>query len=310
MPATDVVTTARRALGPVGAYLGGPMTGMSPIAEQRREVARLERLGYGSVWTNDQISGKDIFAHLAVLLAATDRIVVGSSVANIWGRHPATMHGGGAVLAEAYPDRVVLGVGVSVARAAEFVGASYDRPLRTMREYLDGMDAPPFAAAPPSAPFPRVLAAIGPKMAALAGERTDGAIPFGMPVAHTAATREIIGPDKLLIVGQQTVFDTDRDRAREIAREQKAAMVKGNPGSPYLTNLTRFGITADEIANVTDSVVDATTAYGDESAILDRVRAQLDAGADQVLLFLSGDSLTATGDVFERLAEPVASLRG
>lgn len=309
MVATDVVSIARQRLGSVGVYLNDPMTKLAPVDGQRREVARLERLGYRSVWTNEQISGKDIFAHLGILLAATDQIVVGSAVANIWARHPATLHGGGALLAEAYPERVVLGIGVSVARAAELVGASFARPTARMREYLDAMDAPPFAAAPPDVAYPRVLGAIGPKMTALAGERTDGSIPFGMPAAHTAASRELIGPDKLLIVGQQVVFDTDRTRARDTARQLKAGMYKANPSSQYFTNLTRFGFSEDDIASVSDAVVDATIAHGDESAIAERLREQFDAGADHVVLFLAADGLTAAGDTLERLADALLSVR-
>lgn len=301
----DVVTAARQRLGAVGAYLGSPPGAPAPIDEQRREVARLERLGYRSIWTNEQISGKDVLAHLAILLAATDRMVVGSAVANVWARHPATLHGGAAQLAQAYPGRVVLGVGISYAHAARYAGAEFGKPVPQMRDYLDRMDAPPLAAVPPAVRYPRVLGAIGPRMTALAGARTDGAIPFGMPVEHTAACREILGPDKLLIVGQQLVYDTDPDRARETARALKVAAQKYNPDSPYLSNLARFGFSADDIATVADPVVDATIAHGDADVIAARVRAQLAAGADHVVLFPSSQTLADADDALERIADAV-----
>jgi probable F420-dependent oxidoreductase len=301
----DVVTAARQRLGGVGAYLANPTQAPAPVDEQRREVARLERLGYRSIWTNEQISGKDVLAHLGILLAATDRMVVGSAVATVWARHPATLHGGAALLAQAYPGRVALGVGISYERSARYAGADYGKPVPRMREYLDRMDAPPQAAVPPAADYPRVLGAIGPRMTALAAERADGAIPFGMPVDHTAASRRILGPDKLLIVGQQVVYDTDRDRARDAARALKTAMRTLNPSSPYFTNLTRFGFSDNDIATVGDAVVDATIACGDENAIAARVREQFAAGADHVLLFPSTQTLAAAGDALERLADAV-----
>ena len=47
-----------------------------------------------------------------------------------------------------------------------------------------------------------VLAALGPKMLELAGERADGAHPYNVPPEHTREAREILGPNKLLCVEQ------------------------------------------------------------------------------------------------------------
>jgi alkanesulfonate monooxygenase SsuD/methylene tetrahydromethanopterin reductase-like flavin-dependent oxidoreductase (luciferase family) len=56
-------------------------------------------------------------------------------------------------------------------------------------------------------------------MLALAGEIADGALPAGLPPEHTARARQLLGPDKLLVVGQSVVVDDDRDRARATARQ-------------------------------------------------------------------------------------------
>ncbi|MEH0582222.1 MULTISPECIES: LLM class flavin-dependent oxidoreductase [Streptomyces] len=83
------------------------------------------------------IGGKDVFAQLGIWLAATERIVVGSGIANMWARPGRTMHGAAAVLADGYPGRFVLGIGTGKADQAAAVGLRYDRPLAQLRSYLD-----------------------------------------------------------------------------------------------------------------------------------------------------------------------------
>ena len=92
MGTATVVAEARRALGPVGVFLPFPLAD-GPSADQQREAARrLEAAGYRAAWTNEAVGGKDALVQLAVLLAATDRLVLGTSIANIWAgrRRPLT----------------------------------------------------------------------------------------------------------------------------------------------------------------------------------------------------------------------------
>ena len=79
---------------------------------------------------------------LAILLAATERMAFGTSIANIWARAPQTAHGAAALLSQAFPDRFVLGLGVGYPHQAASVGREFGRPVGTMREYLDQMGAP------------------------------------------------------------------------------------------------------------------------------------------------------------------------
>jgi alkanesulfonate monooxygenase SsuD/methylene tetrahydromethanopterin reductase-like flavin-dependent oxidoreductase (luciferase family) len=110
----------------------------APSADLQREaVRRLEHAGYRAAWTNEGVGGKDAFVQLAVLLAATERMVFGTSIANIWARQPQTAHGAAALLAQAYPDRFVLGLGVGYPYQAASVGREFGSPLATMRDYLD-----------------------------------------------------------------------------------------------------------------------------------------------------------------------------
>ena len=99
---TTTVEAARRALGPVGAFLPVPTTSAPPADLQRGAVRRLETRRLWRAWTNEVI-GKDALVQLAVLrsvlLAATERMAFGTGIANIWTRSPQATHGAAALLA-------------------------------------------------------------------------------------------------------------------------------------------------------------------------------------------------------------------
>ena len=282
-------------LGPVGVYLPISFTRIPPAESQREAVRRLERAGYRTVWTNEVVGGKDALVQLAVLLAATERLTFGTGIANIWAREPQTLHAAAAFLADAYPDRLALGIGVGYPQQAETTGRDFGSPLATLRDYVGRMDAETWPPAP-EAKYPRILGANGPKMLALAGEIADGAYPANLPPAFTAEARSVLGPDKLLVVGLAVVPDLDADRAKAAAIEK----VSGTVNLPTFSNaLRRLGFALDDLAGIADAVV----AYGSPDAIAAKVREHLAAGADHVLLMPpTTDDFTADVAVLERLA--------
>jgi probable F420-dependent oxidoreductase len=222
MASSAVVEAARRALGPVGAFLPVPAGRAAPIDLQRDAVRRLEWAGYRAAWTNEGVGGKDALVQLAVLMAVTERMVFGTGIANIWARSPQTAHGASALLAQAYPDRFVLGLGVGYPQQAASAGREFGRPLATMRDYLDRMSAPTQLPAPEVA-YPRIIGANGPKMLALAAEATDGAMPALKPPEFTAQARQLLGPDKLLVVFTHASEDGDVQATTAQVREHLAA---------------------------------------------------------------------------------------
>lgn len=303
MPMTTV-EHARRRLGAVGVWIAPGTLSSTPGPDVRAQVARIDRLGYGSLWSGESVGDAEAFARHGVLLAAAERLVVGTGVANLWVRHPVAMRGGAATLADAYPGRFILGVGVSapgvVARAS---GLTYERPMARMRAYLDQMDAVADGRPQPAEPFPRVLAALGPKMLDLARERADGAHSWVVPVEHTALARKALGPDRLLIPHQAVVLEPDRARAREVIRGTFGPLLDLASGSAYVRNLERLGYGPADAG--TDRLLDALFARGDEAAIATRVREHLDAGADHVVIQPLAPDLAATVDQLERLAGAV-----
>ncbi len=299
-----VVDAARAALGPVGVCLPVSFTSTPHADLQREAVWRLEHAGYQSIWTNEVI-GKDAFVQLGVLLAATERTVFGTCIANIWARPAQTMHAAAAQLAQAYPGRVIAGLGVGYPEQAASTGQEFGAPLVTMRDYLNRMDSPVWPPAP-AGMYPRVIAANGPKMLVLAGEIADGAMPAGLPATFTAQAREVLGPDKLLVVGLSVIPDADPNRAKAAARES----VSGRLSAPsYAARMAGLGYSAREIAEVDDRLVDALVAHGDSAAIAAKVHEHLAAGADHVTLLLPiGGEFTAGIDQLEQLAPALAEL--
>ncbi|MEV1178721.1 TIGR03620 family F420-dependent LLM class oxidoreductase [Nonomuraea sp. NPDC049784] len=294
-----MITEVKAKLGPVGVWLGGPHLRGTPIESWRHAVGRVEHLGYGSLWGPEGIGGKDALANGAIQLAASSRLMIGTGIANIWARHPATMQGGAATLAEAYAGRFVLGLGVSQRSLVEANGQDYSHPLKIMRDYLDEMDLATTRNPPPE-PFVRVLAALQPKMVQLARDRTDGVHSFSAPVEHTALVREALGSDKLLIPEQAFIIEPDPEQARAIARRYRG---KINPDSPYTRNWLRLGYSQEDIADGgSDRLIDGLVAWGTPDAIAERVQAQLDAGADHVLVHPLTDDLPTAVKQLEQLA--------
>ena len=94
------VQAARHSLGRVGAFLPGPPQDPTPADLQRQACRQLESLGFRSAWTNELI-GKDCFAQLGVLPAATGRMVFGTCVATVWAIPTTTAHAAATLLSEA-----------------------------------------------------------------------------------------------------------------------------------------------------------------------------------------------------------------
>jgi probable F420-dependent oxidoreductase len=276
----NVVETTRDRLGPVGVWLGALMGASADV--ERPVARRIEELGFGSLFVGERIGGKEAMAHQAVLLAATDRIVVGTGIANVWARHPAAMQGGSAALGDAYPGRFVLGMGISHAPMVDSSGLTYDRPLARMIQYLDDMAATESMGPVPELPVPHLLAALRPRMLELARERTDGAHPYFVPPSHTPLARRALGPDKLLVPEQAVVLATDPVKGRRIARHHMAVYL-GLPN--YVNNLRSLGFTDEDFTDGgSDRLVDAVVSWGDDAAIATRVGELLDSGADHVLV--------------------------
>ncbi|MET9447306.1 LLM class F420-dependent oxidoreductase [Streptomyces cinerochromogenes] len=236
--------------------------------ELAEAAAELEELGYGAVW----LGGSSTVDHAAPLIRATRRIVVGTSIQSVWQRDAATSAAGFLEVEAAHPGRFVLGLGVSHGPLVQ----GYRRPYSAMVGYLDELDK---AGVPADR---RVLAALGPRMLGLAGDRAAGAVPYLVTPEHTARAREILGEQPLLAPEFKVILEPDPARARETARAYLARYLQ-LPN--YTDNFLRLGFTETDIADGgSDQLIDAVFAWGDETRIRERITAFHEAGADHVAL--------------------------
>jgi probable F420-dependent oxidoreductase len=239
--------------------------------ENAGEAARLvEQLGYGTFW----LGGSPRLSSVRPLLEATERLVVGTGIVNVWQHEPAVLAREHAELTSDFADRLLLGIGIGHPEAT----GEYERPLSTMRSFLDGLDA----AQPPVPRDELCLAALGPKMLQLSAERSRGAIPYFTPVEHTRFARELLGGRALIAPELACVLDTDGERARATARAYAKTYLRLRN---YTSNLLRFDFSEQDIADGgSDRLIDAIVPQGTAREIAAVVQAHLDAGADHVCL--------------------------
>lgn len=241
-----------------------------------------EALGYGTVWIGGG-GEPGVFDLVEKVLAATERILVATGIVNIWAETPQSVTRAWHTLEERYPGRLYVGLGISHSRVVDGLGQTYDRPLGRTREFLDALDAE-------TDPLPadrRLLAALGPKMLALAAERTLGTHPYLTTTANTAAARAGVGPDKVVATELGVVLDPDLDAARRQGQDALAFYV-GLPN--YANNWLRSGFTEDHFDHgASPRLVDALLALGDPDAISARIEAHRAAGADHVCVQVLGD---------------------
>jgi probable F420-dependent oxidoreductase len=213
---------------------------------------------------------------------------------NIWFETPATVTTAYNALEATYPGRTYVGIGISHAPLVDTMSdQTYARPLATMTTWLDQLDAEPD-------PIPkdrRLLAALGPKMVALAAERTLGSHPYLVTADNTAAVRAGIG-DGVIAAELGVVLDPDLARARELGRES-IGFYFGLPN--YTNNWLRSGFTQEDLDTKSDRLLGTVLALGDVEAVSRRVQELRAAGADHVCLQVLGPDPHALA-AFEALA--------
>ena len=272
------MTKPRVDIGRYGIWTGALDAHPSSVAQ---EAARLvEELGFSTLWIPETL-GRDPFVNATLLLGATAGLRVATGIANIYARDPLTMAACQKTVAEAFPGRFLLGLGVSHAPlVAKVRKHDYSKPFSAMKEYLDRMDAARFMAVGPADDPGRVLAALGPKMLELSAARANGAHPYFSTPDHTRIARDTLGPDALLAPEQMVVLSTDPAEARSIARQGMKVYL---PLPNYFNNLMRLGFTEEDRADGgSDRLVDAIVAWGTPDQVAARVRQHHDAGADHV----------------------------
>jgi probable F420-dependent oxidoreductase len=299
------VANGDRGLGSVGVWSD---LDVLPAPEALAYAARVERLGYGTLWVPDVV-GRDPLTLLGMLSGVTSSIGLGTSVMNIWGRDAQAMRMAAFTLQEATSGRFTLGIGVSHHHLAQKVrGHVYEKPLTRMREYLDA-----YRSAIYKGPLPDgfreplvVLAALRERMATLAATAADGAFPYLVTTERLAWMRGVLdaaGSESrpLLCTVLPCVLETDPAAARSAARHYLLPYLR-TPN--YQAAWLEQGFSeADWQRPGSDRLVDAMVAWGDVDNLRERIGQVRSAGADHVAIIpVAADGDTTDVPVLEALA--------
>jgi probable F420-dependent oxidoreductase len=239
-------------------------------------VHLVERAGYAALWYPES-RGYESMSLGEYLLSQSNRLIVGSSIANIYARDAYTARRATVSMNAWHGDRYVLGLGVSHIPMVEGVrGHRYDKPIPAMRAYLDALNQDT------DKELPVVVAALGPKMLELSAQKSMGAVPYNVTPQHTAKAAKILGPNKWLAVEQKVTLETNPARARTLGRKELARyMVLPN----YRNNWLREGFSEADLSDGgSDRFIDAMCLWGDAATIRKGLRAHFDAGATHVCL--------------------------
>jgi F420-dependent oxidoreductase-like protein len=281
----------------IGLALSIPPTPLPVLLDAATQAAAV---GFPAVWFND-IGGWDPLTVAALVGERVPGLEVGTAITQLLGRHPLHLAGQTLTAQAATGGRLTLGVGPSHAPIVEQrFGLSWERPILQVRERLDllrsllagetvdvrgatiaaaGEVVAPGATAPPV-----LLAAHGPQMLRLAGERADGVLTLwsrpGLVADFVAPTvrKAAAGagrPAPRIVVGLNTAVTTAPEATREYLAEKYAAV--GSLPS-YRGSLDRQGATG----------IEETIVVGDEATVAAAVRDYEAAGATELIVFASG----------------------
>lgn len=268
---------------------------VSPVDSCVEQLAGYRDEGFRRVWLSQLPHEPDLLTVLAVVLREVDSIEVGSAVLPIQNQHPMLLAQRALTLSLIGDGRFNLGLGLSHRMVTEGMwGIAWDRNVRRMREYLDGLQpllngesadaagelvttrgALQFAAPPP----PVYLAALGPQLLRLAGRRTAGTLTW-MTGAKTLAGH--VGPtlrqaaadagrrdgEVRVVAGLPVSVTDDTDAVRAHAARQFA--IYGKLPS-YRAMLDREGYAGPEDAGI----------IGDEDTVTQRIAELREAGVDE-----------------------------
>jgi len=183
----------------------------------------IEDAGWDYLFCNE-VPGSDSISAAFLATSVTKRLYVGTSIANIYLRHPFLMSNLASILQELSFRRFILGLGVSHPYFNEPVGVSTGHPVSEMLEYVSQIDK--YTGGRENVPI--WLAALRKPMSVLAGQIGDGALFNLVPLSYlpkaVANVREgqsenIKTKDTMIATYIRIGVTKDEKRAREAARK-------------------------------------------------------------------------------------------
>lgn len=276
----DVITSMAERMGRIGVWMS--RRHVLDHESLVKSAVECEAAGVTTLWIPGSIDNASLRS-FEDMLTATTSLVVASGVANIAAEPPSAVVNALTPVIDRFPDRFLLGLGVSHAKPiAEHGLGSSKAPLRRMRTYLDGLAD----AGMPSSSI--VLGAQGPRMLRMAAERSAGCHPYLVTPEHTRGARRIVGAGPLVLPEQTVVLESDPATARAVARTFLDTYLQF---PNYTSNWDRLGLTEEDRAGgPSDRLIDAIVAWGPASGVAKRIREHHEAGADHVAIQFLGEA--------------------
>jgi alkanesulfonate monooxygenase SsuD/methylene tetrahydromethanopterin reductase-like flavin-dependent oxidoreductase (luciferase family) len=270
-----------------------------------------EEQGFDGVFIVEGGVNNDAMAMVQAIALATQRITIGTGIANLYLRHPALLGAGAVAIDELSGGRLILGIGVNNARMIGALGMTWRDPRVALRETTDWLrrvfagDTPsgirkPFR--PAQHPIPIHLAGVALETAELAGEIADGLMCY---LATKARFKQVVG--RLQRGAQQsgrtpqavtisllipTFLSEDLGAAREAARRFLSLYASiplyttmfrrsGFPAEVEdITQALARGDQAGVAASISDRLMDELCLVGPRSRCQEQLAACREAGVD------------------------------
>lgn len=315
------------------------------VASTLELAERADELGVESLWMSETYFERDAWTTLAGIALRTKRATLGTGVLPVFMRHPALLAMSFATLDELSNGRAIAGVGTGVGDVVSGqLGYDYSSPLTAMREAIQiikcmlrgeelDLSGRVFSARNVTLECVRVdreipihMAAVGPRMCALAGELADG-VHFGMPstrlipesIAAVKAGAVSTGRDPLGIDYAAWIIcavHEDAGVAKDVAREHVAvvlstaigeSLLKRDGFDPEVAGRVRRALSSggmrEAVKDVGDDLVDAFAFAGTASQVISKVETLIDAG-------VTNPVLTAYGPYADRVLPVAARFSG
>jgi alkanesulfonate monooxygenase SsuD/methylene tetrahydromethanopterin reductase-like flavin-dependent oxidoreductase (luciferase family) len=280
------------------------------VATNLAAIRQADEFGVPTVWLPMPPLGLDPLTLIAGAAAHTRRVRLATGIVPTYPRHPAVLASQAMVAADLLPDRFVLGIGASHPFIVHgMYGVPAPRPLAHLREYVtvlrrlleDGVvdhtgesysvHGQLWPGAGPT-PVPIAIAAVRPRMFELAGEIGDAAVAAWCPVpylrdtalpAMRAGAERAGRPTPALVASLDVAYHPDRGRA-ETALRQALALYQPVPAYTEMFALAGHDVRPDQ--PVPAELVEQLLVYGDDAAIVERIRSAHAAGIDDVMVHL------------------------
>lgn len=284
---------------------------IKPTADVGRNLETIQEFdeaGLQTIWQTNNVLWPDPMTFYAAAAATTRQVRLGTSIIQVYPRHPAALASQAQVVEALAPGRLRLGVGTSHRpRMEKNLGIPMGKPLTYLREYVAVLRGLLWEGGiefqgeylnvsehyPEGTSLPRTeisISALSPKSYRLAGEIADAAISWVSPISYLVGTAlpalqegaSGAGREMPALIAHVPVAVTpDRQRALEVASAELAYY----GALPFYQKMfASAGVPTGPDNRTSPEAIDALTVSGTPEQIRQRLEAIVDQGITELLI--------------------------